>query len=410
MPLAGWAAALVLTPLAVSRLAGKSAGLLAGLCLATSHAALNVAAEVRGYSWSAAFAALALYAIARDRERPERRWMIAYGLAGAAAVATVPVNLAAFATLAVLFVLLRWERDGVGVRVFAERRSWWFFLSPLAGLAVYVPVMGQLRDSLAQGSSGPFAALAREWPTATLWDYAWLAPFLVVGAWLAIRRRASWIGFAALAATVVVPVLITLPLSRKPIAYNFAPILPLVYASLGLALAPALEWLERWPRARVLILAMAAAGLIGLGHWREATGAGYWERARERPQIHNLYDQWFQVNNRVVDAVERVGELLRQPDTALVVGDCDPFSFYNYSYLLFPVEARDKPIALVGWNDGAEIDSKFLQIVRGRNSLLVIVAQSDADARDVVRRLGFEDRGEPVKIDDFGFYKIYGLP
>ncbi|MCL2639755.1 MAG: hypothetical protein FWD53_02815 [Phycisphaerales bacterium] len=397
LPMLAWIASLILTSLAVTRLVGRSTGLLAGLMLATSHAALNIAVELRGYSLSAAFASLGLYALTRDG----RRWAFIYALAGAAAVATIPINLATFATLAVIFVLLR--HAGM---IPAKAGAIWQMLSPLAGLIVYIPVLHQLRDSLAKGLSGPFTTLAWEWPTATLGDYLWLAPLLTVSLWLAVRRRASWFGLAALAATLIVPLAATLPLTRKPTAYNFSPMLPILYASFALALAPALQWLERWRGWKTAITTLIAIALIVLGSWREATDAGYWQRAQNNTSLHNLYDQWFQSDYRIVEAAQRASELLQQSNTVLIVGDRDPLTFLFHARSMFSPEANaNLAIRLTD----AETKPAFQQFILTRKPRILLIADSDADAHNILRRLDLESHGTPQKTDDFGSFKIYKI-
>lgn len=333
-------------------------GFLVAMIFATLHPVLAFATELRGYSPSMTYVAVALYALARWRDDTRRRWMVLYGLMAFCAVMTVPVNLAAFAPMALwvgwtVYRARRTDRPAVDTPASArkrERRGWgtavYCALIPFTGLAFLIPVRDQLQKSIAAGSSMAKTTFLVHYPIATLGDFFWL-PLAAWLLWRMFRPRPSTSksasartgadaasapvpldteGFGVLALAVLTPMACALILPRTPNDYTLIAVVPMIALGFGWVSAPPLEALRRRlrPRLRAVGTVAFTVLLIAAAIRREQQDAA-WSGGKRTPDImpfvdvhgvdvggYNLYRQRFQYNTSPVEVVDAVAALIRE--------------------------------------------------------------------------------------------------
>ena len=297
MPMSFFLLAAALTAAAGRRLTGGPlGGWLCGMVFATMHPALSFGTELRGYSQSITFSALALYALVRWRDDSRRRWPLVYGISAFLGVGSVPTTLAAFAPM----VCWRLGGDWFGraPRRGLAARTAWLALTPLMGLVFLLPNWRFLEGGMKAGSSMAKSTFLWHYPVATLWDFLWLP----AAAWALARlcrgrvpapdvdgrqidRDAgggAWLRPALLLiCAVLVPMACCLAQRRTPNDYTLSATLPMIALGLGWlahALAP------RDGRAGAAAALWLGVALAALGVWREF-GAG----ASRNPFSSNLY-------------------------------------------------------------------------------------------------------------------------
>ena len=259
LPFAAFAVAVVLMALAGRRWSGDVlGGWLCGMVFSTMHPTLAFGAELRGYSQSMTFSALALYALARWRGDPRPRWPILYGIAAFLGVGTVPTNLAAFAAMACGWLALEgFGHARAGAPAGRMARGWllrtlWLAFAPVLGLAFLAPNWRFLESGVREGSSMAKATFVWHYPWATLGDFLWLPVVAVLAAWFwrnhghllykadgganaAFRPSgARWPAPAAcLFISVLVPMACCLVQRRTPNDYTLSGTLPMIALGLG---------------------------------------------------------------------------------------------------------------------------------------------------------------------------------
>lgn len=231
---------------ATFRLAHQKSGLPAG-CLAALLLGTNVfyqthAVQVRGYSLAMLLGTILagdVLAGGPNLSTGVRGFRVGrIALLGAAFLYVMPSNLLFFAPWAGAAVLSHGRRHGWQA---AGREALRWAAAGLLAALLYLPIVDQVLQ-LQQGSSRPTLGAALRLAGGVLWAAgrdAWpLALVSAWGGWLLLRRRQPGRGLLALALTTVSAALaLVYVLGQSPFVRNFLPLLPLLAAAIGCALA-----------------------------------------------------------------------------------------------------------------------------------------------------------------------------
>jgi mannosyltransferase len=260
----GALAASVLTALGI-RLFGRTAGLVAGVTLATAAYVMHFSQWARGYSLALLLTVLASYAFVRAHDEPRGRWVALWGVA---LVAACWVNLFAISVLAAYvaayLVMRPHPRPRLAVAAFIGVCA---ALTPII-LLVATADNGQL-DWI------PMPTIRRV--AVQTWDWSSRNPFALVAAAVAIgsffigarRRVARWKATLVIGWTIA-PFLLTLALSAVQPAFDSHYLLT---AAAGLALLVGAGVAALPHRASLLLVALVAvAAGLQLAHYYIAPG------------------------------------------------------------------------------------------------------------------------------------------
>lgn len=304
LPAACFGGSLVFLAVAVARMGGMRAALLAVLLFGTSHVSLAFASELRGYAVAWLPLCVAWWGLPRWIARGGALRGGAYLLATGSSVAILPTNLWIAAVLGVYALLIAWlERDTLGPRGLG--RAVFAALAPLSGGLAYVAIWREVLQTAGRDwSDWTLSSLAGHWLWATTTDFAWLLPVAVVGLGVlvrgsarggaraqACRRTLVYCGCCAL-----VPLLGFGLFPQVPYPRNLVPLLPLWYGGLALVLAAAWEALPGVSRGLDTALRLALClVLLGAAGLRESRGADYAVRHPEPVSglVQDLYDQYY---------------------------------------------------------------------------------------------------------------------
>jgi len=255
----GALAASTLTALG-ARLFGRTAGLVAGLTLATAAFAVHFTQWARGYSLALFLTVLAGYGLVLAFEEPSVRWVALWGVALVAAcwVNLFAVSLLAASVVAYLAIRPRPRPHLAGAALLAVSAA----VTPIVVL-VATADNGQL-DWI------PSPTLRRV--AVQSWDWSSRNPFALLAAAVgivALLRRASWKG-ALVVGWTVAPFVLTLLLSVAQPAFDSHYLLT---AAAGLALLVGAGVTVLPTRAGLVLTALVAAGAgLELAHYYVAPG------------------------------------------------------------------------------------------------------------------------------------------
>lgn len=417
---------------------GKAAALMTGLLFVGWHPVICFASELRGYSlsWLCAIGAAAGILAWARRRRARDLW--GYLVACWLGVLTLPTFLMVPAALG---TWLAWERlASEGTR--GLWRHWRELLAvglgPSLGLLTYLPCLSQMEEAVAQGAAMGRGELSWHYPWALAKDWLWLAPLLAVAAagalgWLDCahrgkggeagrpprplppmrRERQAW-RFAICAFTV--PFALALALPRPPNDRVLATALPLVALGLGALVAGALRRLPRWGcpndtraatrRPGLWWAAALGATALGIGALHEsplmadalaiAVPDEDW-----RPEMSDLYDQWYHRGHQIMATTLAVTEDCRERPGVAVFDRSDPLSLMFYFALLrgtAPLDAvwfdklRHDPGKLAHWQAAA------------RGKPLYLITPTRAEANAMATAIG---RPLPRHAHDYGYCQVF---
>lgn len=390
--------------------AGEWEAILASLCFLTSHAVINYALELRGYSASWVPALLAWWGLMRMREG--KGGVVLYTLASFLAQGLLPTNLLVFSGLIVWFVME--EILDHGRSILLPHIFHWLLLAllPVGMTALFLlPVWDQLQESIQGGASMEKSVVWWHMPWSFFRDFAWLLPLIVVGA-LAFQyseggeiREIKKISFRPLllcGIMVIVPLGLALAMPRTPNDRVFVTLAPLLYLGLGTFLARfflRLRYARAWLMGSVL-------GLVGFGIVREATDAGYAKRHGAAAHIHDLYDQTFQHDYRIDETMATIQRI--QPPALIVVGSCDPYGFLWHIKHRYPkVNKQYAVIAALLFPDLPATLEYTRQLAT--NQPLFIVAGNQSEADKLAQQIRPHTSCTANLIGDHGFFRVYAV-
>ena len=411
LPLAAFLIALALTVFAVTRLGGETAGLLAGAALATSHVALNFAAQLRGYGPSCLPVAAALLLLPMALEGRRWLWSVLYVLAAAVAVGIVPTNLTVFAVfgawaLGLALVSGQWRRRRVAARLAL------IILAPLAGAACYIGVWSQVVEKSRRAwTSQTVAGVFGHWARATLVDVWWLLPLAAVGALVLIRtactetdrhaRSATGRLLLAAACLLVPPAAYALAPS-VPFPRTLVPLLPAWYAALALLTAAGLSWLlKARPAAQRAVPLILVAALLVLGARREWHNADYTSRNPDGARPQNLYDQYYHHQFFPSGTADALRALARRSPCIMVTDNSDLWALRHAVLNLRPPRLG----APLYHESAPGLPDRLAKLPP--STRIVLVTCSLARANALARRLGLPDTGRVLPLESTGFFKLF---
>lgn len=403
LPLAFFAASLVVLYLAVARLAGAPAAILALVLFATSPVTRDFAAQLRGYSLSWLALGVLLLATPRWAKEGHVASGVAYALAAAASVAILPSNFW-FCVAFMLWGGVLCLADRQASRTQRALRASLLLWAPLAGFLAYAAVWFQLLSAATRPWGGwPYGETVAHWARATLASYGWLVPIAAAG--LAVLARRAWAAapdaaarsqllfVAGLAGALC---LMAAVIPYPPFPRTFVPALPLWYAAVAmLAAAP-------WSLPAVVARRRLAAGAFVVAAFAVVLSAslrppcGGDAPAGEFPQ--DLCHSFYHRDYRPDLLVAALGELAR---TQAVFVVADDEAFWALSFLVRQRGVRF-PLEVVSERDWRE---ERLRGVATRDPGLVVTRSRDALAEMLAKAGLAPDRYRAIA--DTGYFKVY---
>lgn len=400
LPVLLFVASLAVLYLAVARLAGAPAALLALLLFASSPVTRDFAAQLRGYSASWLALGTLLLVTPRWATQGHVASGIGYAIAAVLAVAILPSNLWFCAAFALWGSALCWQ-DRTASPARRALRAALLLGAPVAGLLAYAGVWPQLLSAAARSWGGwPYGLTAGHWVRATLASLPWLALLAVAGVLLLARR--AWAREVAphalllLAGTAVALALMALVLPHPPFPRTFVPMLPLWCALLALAVAALWDLPAVAARRRLAAGAfvLAAFAVVLTGALRPPCGGA--APASEFPQ--DLCHSFYHRDYRPDLVMAALGELSR---TQAVVVVADDEAFWALSFLIRQGSVRF-PLEVVSERDWREEERRRatpqppgLVVTRSREALGEMLAKAGL-APDRYRAIA-----------DSGYFKVY---
>ena len=410
LPLLLFLATLGVLVAATGRLAGPSVGVLAGVMFATAHVTQNFAVQLRGYGPSWLPVAVGLLALPRFLESGSRWWGGLYVAGASIGIGLVPTSLTVFAVFAVWATAvtpLPWRR-------FVGRLAV-VWLAPLAGLLWYVAVWQTvLQKSQEQWTAQTWPNVFGHWLWATLIDFWWLAPLLLLGfiglARQALRARergpASPRGHVFLVSACVIEAPLAYAfLPQTPFPRTLVPLLPLWYVVLAVLIMAGWRRVFRNKR-RVSRVAMAAliVGMFALAGLRETGGTGYASRNPPGSKPQDLYDQYYHRDFHPARAVALAAEFAARTGGVILTDNSDLWAL-RYAVLGLGPPGPRLPFfhyrkRVLKWHRAELLESRDI----------LIVTRSAKRAADILAHFRLAGRGEPRPYARTGFLKLYLSP
>jgi hypothetical protein len=404
LPLGVFILSLLLVAIAAEKLGGILVAILTTVMFSASNITESFALQLRGYSISWLPITTVLLVMPLFAQYGNWYWAIIYLFAAAASVAIIPTN------ILICLVFMLWGIVQVfncqEVRMHTKWcRALTIFLGPFLGLLIYVPVWEKFADhSHNYISSWSKVAVLQHWIWASLFEYVWMAPILLLGlvsqVYKARRDKDFSIGSPRNNLTLFIVTVAALPawlvvLPSSPYPRNFVPFLPVWYFLAALLFVSGWSFLfQRKQRlGRVVFIPLAAAAFVYTLSLRPCTSFGI---NKEFPQdlCRQFYHEQY-YPTKTVQALEIISENKTIPVLSGFEGVYSlGFVVVNTAHSKFDLMHYRQWKGLLG-NGGASYPP-------------LIVTRSKNDLEKILGELGLS-ANKYVNITSTGYYKIFGL-